>query len=288
MAFWPTLADANCDDVRLDPTTATIRNRPWLCAQATSPISPIHSRGRPTTAMRSAAQSSIGSSLIGEVYQRRHGVRFFAALFACAIELILYILLMRLLGYNPGQEEEPSTRCLRLAPLVAIVGYTWSRITKRPFDRSSDPFGLLPKIGIPTKKEDDAMSDRESTVEELRIIEEELRNKPHSSLTTGNADLLLSIILFICAGALIFLGISGSLHIKNEAMLVGFLVAISKNFLICGVILFAFFLGGLIAFAAVGSLINAIGKVLKSSRTDEGELKEGPESDDPTLGEVRS
>jgi hypothetical protein len=170
---------------------------------------------------------------------------------------------MILLGYNPGQKEEPLTRILRLAPLVAICGYTWSRITKQPFDRSSDPFELLPKLGIPTEKEDDAKSDRESTLEEFRIIQEELRNKPQSSQTKGNANFLQSIILLICAGALIFFGIRGSLQIKNEAMLVGAFVAVSRNFFFCGVILFAFILGGLTAFVALGSLINAIGKVVK-------------------------
>jgi hypothetical protein len=74
----------------------------------------------------------------------------------------------------------------------------------------------------------------------------------------GYKNGLLGVILLLCAGVLLALGVYGAWQIGTEAQLVGLVRAIGSNLLICAAIAFAFVLGAIIAFLAPMVLLRTI------------------------------
>lgn len=74
----------------------------------------------------------------------------------------------------------------------------------------------------------------------------------------GYQNWWLGVIIALCAGALIFLGIYGAGQISDEARRVGLMRAIGSNFLICAAIGFSFVLGAILALLAPMTLIHSL------------------------------
>lgn len=78
-------------------------------------------------------------------------LRYLAAIIVCAVEIALYAVVLMLLTTSPNDLDrnplkgDPITRILKLAPLVALAGLTWTKITGNNVLASCDPFGIIPR-----------------------------------------------------------------------------------------------------------------------------------------------